>query len=106
MIINNIGGKISSMAPAPDSDQKKENSNQGSKYIPSFGQPNRHGNKTCYLQELGKLRRLHFQMFKSDYHFRGTNSRPEKEKVEGERKESRLVGTTEGSRHRIQSDIN
>ena len=60
MIINNIGGKISA---AQDSDQKKENSNQGSKYIPSFGQPNRHGNKTCYLQELGKLRLLHFQMF-------------------------------------------
>ena len=58
MIINNIGGKISA-APSADPDQKNEHSNQGNKYIPSLGQPNRHGNKTCYLQELGKLRILH-----------------------------------------------
>ena len=57
MVINSIGGKISA-APSPDlePDEKKENSNQGNTYIPSFGQPNRQGNKTVYLQELGKLR--------------------------------------------------
>lgn len=55
MVINSIGGKISA-APSPDPDEKKENSNQGNEYIPSFGQPNRQGNKTVYLQELGKSR--------------------------------------------------
>ena len=37
---------------------------------------------------------------------RATNSRPEKEKVEGERAESRLVGIEKGSGHRIQSENN
>ena len=55
MVINSIGGKISA-APSPEPDEKKENSNQGNDYIPSFGQPNRQGNKTVYLQELGKSR--------------------------------------------------